>query len=130
MTVQTIIIAPLSAFFLFASSIKIFGWQKTIFEQQLAMFISYGLNRQTMVLVGAIELFGAIAIWFQNSWVGGFGALALLATSLGAIFFHLRFDTWKQGVPAMITGALSAVLSWFEKTFLIQLSGTINTISF
>ena len=33
-----IAIGLLSAFFLFASSIKIFGWQKKIFEIQLGMF--------------------------------------------------------------------------------------------
>ena len=58
---QSIIIALLSAFFLFASSIKIFGWQKFIFETQLGMFIKYGLNRQIMALVGGVELFGAVA---------------------------------------------------------------------
>ncbi|UWR04914.1 DoxX family protein [Ruegeria conchae] len=103
-----IAIGLLSAFFLFASSIKIFGWQKKVFEIQLGMFESYGLNRQIMFLVGCGELFGAFAIWFQSSWIGPLGALALLCTSFGAIFCHLVFDTWKQGIPAMITGTLAA----------------------
>ncbi|MBO9453042.1 DoxX family protein [Tropicibacter sp. R16_0] len=107
-----IIIGLLSAFFLFASSIKMFGWQKKVFEIQLDMFKSYGLNRQIMFLVGCAELFGAIAIWFQGSWVGPLGALALLGTSIGAIFCHLFFDTWKQGVPAMVTGVFSAAVTW------------------
>ena len=68
--VLNLVIGLLSAFFLFASSIKIFGWQKKVFEIQLEMFESYGLNRQIMFLVGCAELFGAIAIWFQSSWVG------------------------------------------------------------
>ena len=105
-----IVIGLLSAFFLFASSIKIFGWQKKVFEIQLEMFESYGLNRQIMFLVGCAELFGSIAIWFQSSWIGPFGALALLGTSIGAIFCHLVFDTWKQGIPAMVTGTLSAIV--------------------
>lgn len=105
----TIVIALLSAFFLLASSIKLTGWQKKISETQLAMFESYGLNRQMMFLVGIIELFGAVTIWFQESWVGPLGAAALLATSIGAIFCHLIFDTWKDGVPAMITAALSTL---------------------
>ncbi|MCW8331395.1 DoxX family protein [Photobacterium sp. SDRW27] len=103
----TVIIGLLSAFFLFASSIKLLGWQKMIFDKQLEFFHSYGLNRQIMALVGAAELFGAIAIWFQSSLLGTLGALALLGTSLGAIFFHLRFDTWKDGIPAMVTMTLS-----------------------
>ncbi len=103
-----IVIGLLSAFFLLASSIKIFGWQQTVFEIQLEMFENYSLNRQIMFLVGCGELFGAIAIWFQSSWIGPLGALALLGTSIGAIFCHLVFDTWKQGIPALITGTLSA----------------------
>ena len=107
---QMVIIGLLSAFFLFASSIKLIGWQQKIFEIQLEMFKSYGLNRQIMFLVGCAELFGAIAIWFQDSWIGPLGALALLGTSVGAIFCHLIFDTWKQAIPAMVTGTLSAVV--------------------
>ncbi|WP_210093028.1 DoxX family protein [Ruegeria sp. HKCCSP346] len=108
----TIVIALLSAFFLLASSIKLAGWQRKIFETQLAMFQSYGLNRQAMFLVGLIELFGAVTIWFQQSWLGPLGAAALLATSVGAIFCHLIFDSWKDGIPAMITAAVSASVLW------------------
>lgn len=108
----TIATALLSAFFLLASSIKIAGWQKTVFETQIAMFESYGLNRQIMFLVGFVEVFGALSIWFQGSWLGPLGALALLTTSIGAIVCHLVFDTWKDGVPAMVTGALSAFVLW------------------
>ncbi|MEP4700446.1 MAG: DoxX family protein, partial [Parasphingorhabdus sp.] len=108
----TIVIALLSAFFLLASSIKLTGWQKKIFEMQLAMFESYGLNRKTMFLVGLVELFGAASIWFQGSGLGSLGAAALLATSVGAIFCHLIFDSWKDGIPAMITAAFSAFVLW------------------
>lgn len=118
-----IIIGLLSVFFLFASSIKILGWQKKIFETQLAMFIKYGLNRQVMALTGLIELFGAIAIWFHGSWIATLGALALLATSIGAIACHLIWDTWKDGVPAMITGILSAILAWSTREPLLELVG-------
>ena len=118
-----IIIALLSLFFLFASSIKILGWQKAIFEPQLAMFIKYGLNRQIMALTGFTELFGAIAIWFQDSWFGPLGALTLLCTSIGAVFCHLVWDTWKDGVPAMITGTLAAYVTWTGRASLLALIG-------
>ena len=123
MTLQIIIIVLLSLFFLFASSIKILGWQKAIFELQLAMFIKYGLNRQIMALTGFIELFGALAIWLQGSWLGAFGALALLGTSTGAVFCHLYFDTWKEGVPAMITGTLSAFIVWTNRALILDFLG-------
>ncbi len=111
-TLITVIIVLLSAFFLFASSIKLFGWQKMIFEKQLEFFHSYGLNRQIMALVGAVELFGAITIWLQHNMLGTLGALALLGTSCGAILFHLRFDTWKDGIPATVTLLLSAIVCY------------------
>ena len=109
----------LTAFFLFASSIKILGWQKTIFEVQMAMFRSYGLTRSTMRLVGFVELFGAIAIWGSGSHWGALGALALAGTSVGAIGCHLIFDTWKQGVPAFITLTLSSTVVWVSKDQLL-----------
>lgn len=109
---QTIIIALLSAFFLFASSIKIFGWQKFIFETQLEMFIKYGLNRQIMRLVGTVELFGAIAIWFQTSWLRPLSAFAILGTSIETIGCHVNWDTWKDGIPAMIKAVWSGIITW------------------
>lgn len=99
----------LSVFFLFASSIKIFGWQKFIFETQLEFFNKYGLNRVAMAMVGLGELFGALAIWFPG-YVGAAGALTIAMTSLGAICCHLYFDTWKDGVPAMVTFMLSSLI--------------------
>lgn len=104
-----IISGLLTTLFIFASSIKILGWQKLIFEKQLEFFIKYGLNRTLMALVGCIELFGAIALWLPG-YIGIIGALALFSTSAGAIFFHLRFDTWKDGIPAMVTLVLSGIV--------------------
>ena len=100
----------LSAFFLFASSIKILGWQKRIFDVQSAFFESYGLKRQHMVAVGVVELYGALTLWFP-SYLGATGSLALLLTSIGALYFHLKYDTWRAGVPAMITLLLSGTLA-------------------
>jgi len=118
-----IIKALLTAFFLFAGSIKIFGWQDKIFQIQLEMFVSYGLNREFMRLVGVVELFGAIAIWFSNTPLGQIGALALAGTSVAAICCHLKFDTWKQGIPAMITLTLSTAVFWATRTSLFGFIG-------
>lgn len=117
----SIITGVLSAFFLFASSIKIFGWQDTIFRVQLEMFENYGLNRTIMRLVGVVELFGAVAIWGSGSLWGPLGALALMGTSAGAICCHLIFDTWKQGVPAMISLTLSSFAFWTIKQPLLAM---------
>jgi len=125
MSLITVFVGLLSAFFLFASSIKILGWQKFIFETQLAMFLKYGFNRQIMALVGFAELFGAIAIWFQGSWLGTLGALAILGTSVGAIGCHFIWDTWKDAIPAMITATLSCVVAWSGKAALLGFLGLI-----
>ena len=123
MNMQIVIVGLLSAFFVFASSIKILGWQKMIFNTQLVMFIKYGMNRQFMVLTGLAELFGSITIWLQSSWIGTVGALVLLGTSTGAVLCHLIFDTWKEGVPAMITGTLAAFIVWTNRAPLLDFLG-------
>ncbi|GLQ74268.1 DoxX family protein [Vibrio penaeicida] len=112
---MTVIISViLVVFFTFASSIKILGWQKKVFETQLAFFVKYGLNRAVMFLTGLVELAGSgllAASWFYvESWILLSGAGLLAITSVGAIFFHLRFDRWQDGVPATITLILSSVL--------------------
>ena len=118
-TLITIAMGILTAFFLLASSIKILGWQKFIFETQLKMFIKYGLNRTLMALIGFVELFGAIALWLPE-YLSLLGALALFGTSAGAIFFHLKFDTWKDGIPAMITLVLSGLVIFVKHSATIS----------
>jgi uncharacterized membrane protein YphA (DoxX/SURF4 family) len=108
-TTIIVISGLLTVFFVFASSIKILGWQKMIFEAQLEFFKKYGFNRPVMAVVGFVELFGAIALWLP-SYIGIAGALALICTSVGAICCHLYFDTWKDGIPAMITLILSGLV--------------------
>ena len=87
-----IIVGLLSVFFIFAGSVKVFGWQKQILAIQMGFMQKYGLNRQILFLIGLLELFAAVSIWFQASIWGVLGALAILVTSLGALFFHFRFD--------------------------------------
>ncbi len=101
----------LTAFFIFSGSIKVFGWQKMIFNTQLEFFLKYGLNRRLMALVGFIELFGALTLWLPG-YIGLLGIFVLLGTSAGAITFHLRFDTWKDSIPAVITLILSSLVAY------------------
>ena len=111
----------LAALFILASSIKVFAWQKLIFEKQLEFFISYGLNRKIMASVGIVEMSGALTVYFQDSYAGVYGAAAIFFTSLGAIFFHLKFDTWKDGIPAMCTLFLSGSLLFFNQPLIMSL---------
>ncbi|MCF7505564.1 DoxX family protein [Vibrio sp. L3-7] len=105
----------LVAFFLLASSIKIVAWQRKVFEIQLGFFKSYGLNRMVMFLVGLVEFTGAVLLILALSGVSSeqtqlVGGAILGATSIGALYFHLRFDTWKDGIPAMFTLLCSSLL--------------------
>ncbi|MBW3141524.1 DoxX family protein [Ferrimonas balearica] len=105
-TITTLLVA----FFLFAGSIKLTGWQKTIFAKQLEFFLSYGLNRSVMALVGLVECVSALALVSGYIQAAALGAVSLCLTSLGAIAFHLRFDTWTNAIPALVTAGLSAIL--------------------
>jgi len=109
-----IIVILLVIFFVFASSIKILSWQKFIFETQLSFFRKYGLNRHHMLLVGLIE-FSASLLLIASLFLGlntleSIGALGIAVTSVGALYFHLRFDTFKDAIPAISTLTLSIIL--------------------
>ncbi|USD43251.1 DoxX family protein [Vibrio sp. SCSIO 43135] len=100
-------------FFTFASSIKIFGWQKLIFDTQLQFFVKYGLNRSIMRLVGMVEMTASILLAtaftpIDSTYLVPVGAALIALTSIGAIFFHLRFDTFKDAIPAIVTLLLSS----------------------
>ena len=103
----------LTFFFLFASSIKIFGWQKDIFLIQLEMFKKFGISRQQMLFIGLLELTGVLLLWLPG-YIGFAGAFLLLGTSLGAITFHLRFDAPKDALPATVMLILSTVVLYFD----------------
>jgi hypothetical protein len=65
-----------------------------------------------MFLVGLIELAGAVLLSLSLilptfEWLVWCGAGLLGMTSLGALFFHFKFDKWQDGIPALMTLALS-----------------------
>ncbi|SKC31474.1 hypothetical protein CZ809_00952 [Photobacterium piscicola] len=105
----------LIAFFLFASSVKMFGWVKVIFEPQLAFFRRYGLNRSIMFIVGIIEAIGAIMLLIGmimvSPLISTIGATFIICVSTGAMFFHFRFDTVKDAIPSIITLILSIIVA-------------------
>ncbi len=91
------------------------GWQKKLFEIQLGFFKSYGLNRMVMFLVGLVEFTGAVLLILALCGVSSehtqlMGGAILGATSIGALYVHLRFDTWKDGIPATVTLLCSSFL--------------------
>lgn len=113
----------LVAFFVFASSIKIFAWQKMIFDTQMGMICNYGLTREHFRMIGVLELIGAVALFFSPSLIGFAGAVLIAFVSLGALTFHLRYDTWQQGIASMVTLTLSTLVAVWQRDFFLQWVG-------
>lgn len=109
-TVALVLSSLLSVFFVFAGSVKVFGWQKLIFETQLAFFKSYGFNRQFMGVVGVIEMLAALGLWWPQTIIAAISAMVIATVSAGAIACHLRYDSAKNAIAAMVTLSLSVTL--------------------
>ncbi len=116
-------------FFGLVGSIKLFGWHPEMAQNFLGFFESYGLNREMMAVVGAMEFFGALALFLhRRHWLAAYGALAIVITSMGAIGFHLIFDGISEGIPAIITLILSAfVLSQNKELLKARFMPPIHT---
>ena len=114
----------LSVMFLFFSSIKIFGWHKEIFTIQMEFMKKYGISRLLYGLIGVIEFSSALIIIFQGSIFGLLGAMGIAFTSTGAIFFHARFDTFKDMVPALITLTLSLTIIFQNQQLIVDILKT------
>lgn len=101
---------------LFASSINILGWQKTIFEMQLKMFHEFGLDRQRMFLIGLVQLVGITLMWFPV-YDMQLGVIILLLTSLVGIIFHFRFKTEKEATSALYIFVLTLLILFLEASW-------------
>nr|WP_255959989.1 DoxX family protein [Vibrio campbellii] len=68
-----------------------------------------------MFLVGMIEATGAtlmlIGLLSANNLLSEIGASFIVFTSVGAMLFHFRFDTWKDAIPSMVTLLLSLLVA-------------------
>ena len=68
-----------------------------------------------MFLVGMIEATGAILMLIgllsANNLLSAIDASFIVFTSVGAMFFHFRFDTWKDAIPSIVTLLLSLLVA-------------------
>ncbi|UTW60286.1 DoxX family protein [Kordiimonas sp. SCSIO 12603] len=95
-------------FFGFVGSIKFVGWHVEMTQNFLGYFERFGLNRELMAIVGAIETFSAVTlVLYRRHWIASYGALGIMITSIGAIGFHLIYDSVAEAIPAIATYALS-----------------------
>ncbi len=91
----------LSIGFLLAGGAKVFR-AKPMVEQ----FKEFGLPSFGVVLVGALEVFGAIGLWLPNLSI--YAATGLFLLMIGAVTNHLKVKhPFKQYAPALILGLVS-----------------------
>ncbi|MFV0431478.1 MAG: DoxX family protein [Alphaproteobacteria bacterium] len=99
----------LTIVFLFMGSIRAFGWQKQLFQIQLDYFIKYKFNRAFMIIVGIVELLGVFLLWLPYPF-GFLGLSALIGTSMGATYCHLKYSTWRDSIVSVTLLTLSSIL--------------------
>lgn len=103
--------------FLFTGSIKITRWHRYIAPFQLGFMKKYGLNGLVYTLIGFAELSGALGLILAGSHIlGTLAAGGLFLLSIGAFRYHLKFDSFQFGIPALLCGvlALAVFASHFE----------------
>lgn len=107
-----IIVGLIAIFFLFSGTVKVFGRPEPMFEYQLKnYFEKYGYGRQFMRFVGLGELFGAFTIWvWQAHWLAMIGLAGLVFITASALYHHLRYDSFKEGIPALVMLVLSSII--------------------
>lgn len=97
--------------FLFTGSIKVTRWHKYIASFQLGFMNKYGLSSSIYTLIGVAEIIGAIGLILQGSHVlGTLAAGGLFLLSAGAFRYHLKYDTFHFGIPALLFGSLSLII--------------------
>ena len=101
--------------FLFTGTLKTFGIPKSAAEQQKAGLARYGIGSNGMRAIGLAELAGAATVWLWDfHWIGLVGAAGLVVITAGAIASHLRYDSVKDAIPAMVLFVLSGILLLFN----------------
>lgn len=73
------------------------------------VFDKIGAGQDFRLMVGAIEIFGAVLLLIPRTGLPG--ALWLGGTMVGAVYTHL-FVIGGSPVPAMVLGALCAIVAW------------------
>jgi hypothetical protein len=101
-----------SLFFIFSSTVKLFGIPPGMAEFQFESFFKkFGYSRRFMRWVGLGELSGAIMAWFWGShWIGAVGAGLLVFITASAASHHIRFKQPRLGAPAYLMLIASAIL--------------------
>jgi len=96
-----------AAMFLFAGSLKLAGAPLMVDE-----FARIGLGQWFRYVTGGIEVVSAVLLLVPS--LAFFGALALIATMVGAIFTHLFVIGGSPAVPIVLLAA-TAWIAWTRR---------------
>jgi len=107
----------LAAMFLLAGSSKLFGAAAMV-----GLFDAIGIGQWFRYVTGAIEVSSAVALLVPSFAV--FGALALVATMIGAIGAHLFVVGGSPAMPVILLLGAAGVL-WARRH---QLLGALRTV--
>src|SRR5229473_3206653 len=77
-----------------------------------ALFDAIGIGQWFRYVTATIEMGSAIAVLVPS--LAPYGALALVATTTGAVFTHL-FIVGGSPLPALVLGAGSAAIAWARR---------------
>lgn len=102
-TVQSLV----AALFLFAGIGKLAGM-----EMHVQLFAAIGIGQWFRYLTGAIEVVSAVLLFVPS--FARFGALALTATMIGAVFTHLFVIGGSPAMPIVLLAA-SAAIAWARR---------------
>lgn len=80
-----------------------------------------GLGQWFRYLTGGIEVAAALLLLVPR--LAGFGALLLVGTMAGAVATHLFSALGGSPAPALVLGALAAIVAWGRRGQLLRLLG-------
>lgn len=104
-TVLLIIRALLTAAFAAAGLAKLAGA-----EMMVQTFDAVGFGQWFRYVTGAIEVGSAIALWLPG--LQAYAAGLLVCTMIGALIAHALVLGLASGLPALVLGALAAMILW------------------
>ncbi|KXI26734.1 DoxX family protein [Paraglaciecola hydrolytica] len=73
-------------------------------EQMHMSFATMGLPAWFGYFIGAAELAGAVGLWLRRTSI--YASAGLFSIMLGAMYFHVVYDTAANAVPALVLALL------------------------
>lgn len=96
----------LSSMFLVLSLEKMFS----LFIKKTNIYEKYGFEKNMVLGLSILDLFGAITIWIKYTIVGCLGAITMFCLCLGSIIYNIKRKTYKESILAWFGMICSATI--------------------